>query len=257
MRLTLLTDFGTVDGYVAAMKAVIAGIAPGIIIDDASHAIPPGDVRSGAWALGAYWRQYPRGTVHVVVVDPGVGSGRRALALECDGRFLVGPDNGVLAPAITTAEAWRAVSIENDSYVGDIVSATFHGRDVFAPAAAYLARGVTLEELGPSVSDPVLPQTPEPSIRDGVWYGAIIHVDRFGNLVTNLPATAVAEGTTVSIGSRHVQMVRTYADVGEGEVLALVGSRGLVELSVRNGNAATLLGVGRGDIVTVPRGPRP
>jgi S-adenosyl-L-methionine hydrolase (adenosine-forming) len=254
MRVTLLTDFGTADGYAAAMKGVMASITPSVIIDDAAHDILPGDVRAAAWAVAAYWRRYPRGTVHVVVVDPGVGSGRRALALECDGRFLTGPDNGVFTRVLAEATAVCCVALENRAVMGDVVSSTFHGRDVFAPAAAHLARGFDFAALGPPVADPVCFTLPQPVLEEhGSARGEVVHVDRFGNLISNLPADLVA-GAAVRIAGTPVPLVRTYADAAPGELLAVVGSRALLEVAVRDGSAAQRLGCGVGAAVTL-RGP--
>ncbi|HEX6308581.1 MAG TPA: SAM-dependent chlorinase/fluorinase [Longimicrobiales bacterium] len=248
-RITLLTDFGTADGYVAAMKGVISAILPAALIDDASHDIPPGDVHTASWALGAYWHLYPPGTVHVIVVDPGVGGARRALALEIEGRRFVAPDNGVTTAALERAPLTRAVEIRARHLLRDQESATFHGRDVFAPAAAHLAAGVPLEELGPPVADPVLLPTP-PLVRTSTAVtGAVIHVDRFGNLVTNIPAADVRGGAVDIAGRSRIPVVRTYADVAVGECAALAGSRGVLEVSVRDGSAAETLGARRGTAV--------
>ncbi len=248
---TLLTDFGTADGYVAAMKGVIAAICPDAVVDDAAHDLPPGDVEAGAWALWRYWRLYPPGTVHVVVIDPGVGSARKALAVRADDRWLVAPDNGVLTRVLDEAAAWTAVAITERRYLREPVSRTFHGRDVFAPAAAHLATGVPLDAFGPAIAEPVRLALPRFTITpDGVT-GAVVHVDRFGNLVTNIPETWVSAGRVV-VGGRDLGGVfRTYADVAPGELLALVGSAGLLEISVRDGNAAALLSLQRGAEVRV------
>ncbi|HEX6134951.1 MAG TPA: SAM-dependent chlorinase/fluorinase [Longimicrobiales bacterium] len=248
-RITLLTDFGTADGYVAAMKGVIAAILPGAIIDDASHDIPPGDVHAASWALDAYWHLYPAGTVHVVVVDPGVGSARRALALEVDRRFIIAPDNGIVTAALRRAPLARAVEIRTPHRLRDTVSATFHGRDVFAPAAAHIATGAPLEELGPPVTDPVLIALPEPARTRASVAGTVVHVDRFGNLVTNIPAADVRGGAVAVGARRRIPVVRTYADVPSGECAALIGSRGALEVSVRDGSAAEVLAAERGTVV--------
>ena len=224
-RATLLTDFGTRDGYVAAMKGVIAAIAPSAFVDDASHDIPQGDILAAAFALRRYWRRYPPGTVHVVVVDPGVGTERAALALEIDGHFFVGPDNGVF----TFLPAGPAVTLA----VPRTSSRTFHGRDVFAPAAARLLAGAPLHELGEALHERVtleLPTRPQ-----------VIAVDRFGNLITN-----ISEPTDVEINGRAVKLARTYGDASVGGLLALMNSDGLLEIAVRNGSAAETLGVSRG-----------
>ncbi|CAG1773020.1 partial Adenosyl-chloride synthase, partial [uncultured bacterium] len=236
---TLLTDFGTADGYVAEMKGVLVSTARDLELVDVSHDIPPHDVESARLAVARYWRRFPERTVHLVVVDPGVGSARAALAVESEGRFLVGPDNGVLAPALLIRGA-RAVSLP---VPGD-ASPTCHGRDVFAPAAAALARGTPLDSLGQPAETPVMRRTPE-AVRDpGGWVrGEVIVVDRFGNAVTNI--LGVRDGE-VRIGVTTVPVKRVYADVAAGEAVALVGSSGLLEIAVRDGSAARTLGLVRG-----------
>lgn len=229
-RATLLTDFGTRDGYVAAMKGVIAAIAPSAFVDDASHDVPPGDILTAAFALRRYWKLYPRGTVHVVVVDPGVGSDRQAIAMEVDGHFFVGPDNGVF----TFVPAGRVVQLRPPA----TSSRTFHGRDVFAPAAGRLLHGAALREIGQEIfTRVVLDIPPAPQV---------IMVDRFGNLITNLSAPA-----DVEIAGRRVRAGRTYSDVAPGQLVALINSDGMLEIAVRNGSAAETLGVSRGAEVSV------
>lgn len=240
--ITLLTDFGTADGYVAELKGVIVTAAPGVEIVDLSHDISPHDVEGARLAVARYWRRFPPGTVHVVVVDPGVGSSRAAIAVSCDGRFLVGPDNGVLSPALLAPTA-RAVSLP----VPAEAAPTFHGRDVLAPAAAALSRGMPLESLGVPWPGPVVRRTPEPAREpDGRLRGEVIHVDRFGNAVTNL--VGVRSGV-IHLGARRIPVARTYADVEPGAAVALVGSSGLLEVAVRDGSAAVILGLGRGTVV--------
>ncbi|HEX7117147.1 MAG TPA: SAM-dependent chlorinase/fluorinase [Longimicrobiales bacterium] len=251
-RITLLTDFGTADGYVAAMKGVIAAITPDAVVDDATHDIPPGDIEAGALALSRYWRLYPAGTVHVAVVDPGVGGGRRAIAARVDGRLFVAPDNGLLTRVLAEAPADAAVSIEAPAFLRDEVSATFHGRDVFAPAAAHLARGVALDALGPALAEPVRLPQPEPLRGRGHIHGRVVHVDRFGNLITDVPGAWIGPDARVVVAGTDVgPMRRTYADVTPGRPLALVGSTGMLEVSVRDGSAAEKLGAGRGTAVRV------
>lgn len=234
--ITLLTDFGTADGYVAEMTGVIVSLAPDARIVDVSHDIPPQDIARARLTLSRYWRRFPRGTIHVVVVDPGVGTPRAALAAESDGRFLVGPDNGVLSPAIVQDQS---VVVQLD--VPRDASATFHGRDVFAPTAARLARGEPLEVLGRRHGSPVVLRTPAP-VRsgDGGVSGEVIAIDRFGNAITNLDAAA---SDTIVVAGRVVPVVRTYADVEVGRICALVGSAGLLEVAVRDGSAARALGI--------------
>jgi len=245
--ITLLTDFGTSDGYVAELKGVLLSQAPGCQVVDLSHDIPAHEIDTARLAVARFWRRFPAGTIHIVVVDPGVGSDRQALAVQSDGRFLVGPDNGVLSPALLVPGA-RTVSLP----VPAVAAPTFHGRDVFAPAAAALARGAALDSLGTQLDDVVLRRTPEP-VREseGSLRGEVIVIDRFGNVVTNLLGV---HGGDVIIGERTIPLRRTYADVASGEPVALVGSSGLIEVAVRDGNAATLLGLARGAVVRVRDG---
>ena len=242
--ITLLTDFGTADGYVAELKGVLFSATPDVTIVDLSHEIPPQDVESARLAVARYWRRYPSGTVHMIVVDPGVGSARSALAVSSDDRFLVGPDNGVLSPALL-ASGSRAVSLP----VPPTASATFHGRDVFAPAAAHLAAGTAIDALGPPCLDPVVRRTPEARrASDGSVVGEIIAIDRFGNAISNLIAP---RGGRIEICGRTMPIVRTYADGPIGDIIALVGSSGFVEIARRDGSAARALEITRGTRVTL------
>ena len=249
-RVVLLTDFGTADGYAAAMAGVIAAGAPDALVEHASHEIAPGDVPGAALALSRYALLYPAGTVHLVVVDPGVGTARRALAAEVDGRFFVAPDNGVLT-RVLAADA-RIVELPTE----DAASSTFHGRDVFAPAAARLAAGETFASLGAPAMDPVrLDPAPPARHEDGV-YGEVQHVDRFGNLITNIPEAWAREAGEVWLGFTRVgPLRRTYGDVPEGELVALIGSMEVLEVSVRNGSAADRIPAGRGAPVYLEPGP--
>ena len=240
--ITLLTDFGTADGYVGEMKGVLHSHAPDSALLDVSHDIAPQDIEGARLALARYWRRFPSGTVHVVVVDPGVGSARAALAVESDGRLLVGPDNGVLSPALLVAGA-QVVSLP----VPPGASATFHGRDVFAPAAAALAVGTSIAELGAPFEHPVVRRTPEPRrLGDTGIAGQVIAIDRFGNAVTNCLSL---RGGTLVVGERELPVRRTYADVAPGTTVAIVGSSGLIEIAVRDGNAARELALERGSTV--------
>ena len=245
--LTLLTDFGTADGYVAEIKGVLYSLAPGATIVDLSHDVPPHDTELARLAVARFWRRFPAGTVHLVVVDPGVGTSRAALAVQSDGRFLVGPDNGALSPALLLGDA-KVVSLP----VSTAASRTFHGRDVFAPAAAALANGATLASLGSPHDTPVVRRTREPVKRDdGAILGEVIAIDRFGNAITNL--IGVRSGVVAAAG-RPVPVRATYADVATGQPVALVGSSGLLEVAVRDGSAAERLGLTRGAVVVWYRG---
>jgi len=242
--ITLLTDFGTADGYVGEMKGVLCTAAPAAALVDITHDVAAQDVDGARLVVARYWRRFPVGTVHLVVVDPGVGGARAAIAVESEGRFLVGPDNGVLSPALLHAGA-RCVELP----VPAGASPTFHGRDAFAPAAAALARGTSIESLGQAWLSPRVLRTPEPTRReDGTIAGVVITVDRFGNAVTNLLSW---RGGTVEAHGHRLPLVRTYGDVAPGDAAALVGSSGLVEIAVRNGSAAATLGLKRGDAVVL------
>ena len=251
-RIVLLTDFGTRDGYPAAMRGVISSIAPHAVIEDATHEIMPGDVDAAAYVLARYARFHPPATIHLAVVDPGVGSERRALAAEVDGQYYVAPDNGLITRVLQRATRPRIVALTNTEYRLPELSATFHGRDVFAPAAAWLARGTPLHELGPTVEDPVLLALTHATRNDATITGAVEYIDHFGNLITNISAEWVNADSRVEIEGHEIGPLRgTYADVEPGEVIALAGSDGMLEIAVRDGSAAAALGVVRQAVVTV------
>jgi S-adenosylmethionine hydrolase len=240
--ITLLTDFGTADGYVAEMKGVLHTAAPDATIVDLSHDVTPHDVEAARLVVARYWHRFPEGTVHLVVVDPGVGTERRAIAVGSERRFLVGPDNGVLSPALLRAGA-RTVALP----VPRDVAPTFHGRDVFAPAAAALARGVALETLGEPLSSPAIRRTPETVREANGWIrGEVISIDRFGNAITNLVGHHAVE---VRAGPVIVPVRSTYGEVEPGQAVAVIGSSGLLEIAVRDGSAAVSHGLRRGSVV--------
>lgn len=240
--ITLLTDFGTADGYVGEVKGVLASMAPHANIIDISHDVRAQDIDGARLALARYWRRFPVGTVHVVVVDPGVGSARAALAVQSGDRFLVGPDNGVLSPALFALDA-QVISLP----VPASASATFHGRDVFAPAAAQLASGASVHDLGEPWHSAVRRRTPEAQKRaDGVIEGEVITIDRFGNAITNLYVRG--EGS-LEVGAKRLPVMRTYAEAASGTCIGVVGSSGLLEVAVRDGDAASELRLQRGTVV--------
>jgi S-adenosylmethionine hydrolase len=243
--LTLTTDFGTRDWFVGTMKGVILGINPKVNVIDLTHEIPPGDIRAGAFALTAGSRFFPKNCVHVAVVDPGVGSARKALAIQTANFFFVGPDNGVLSWALAREEVKTIISLENEKFFLPSASRTFHGRDIFAPVAAHLSRGVPLRKFGPALKDFVRLDWPEPRrSRDGV-HGEILYLDKFGNAITNLDT-----GTLESLGKRSLRVVMHgktscpvrpfYAAVPTGAPVAVQGSSGFLEIAVNGGNAAQL-----------------
>lgn len=249
--LTLLTDFGRADYYVAAVKGVVLGLAPGTVLVDLGHEVPPGDVAAGAFLLAAAVPWFPPGTVHLAVVDPGVGSARRILAARTPAGFLVGPDNGLLAPLLGPEAEVRGVDRSDLFLPGP--GSTFHGRDRFAPVAAWLLRGQPLAALGPLVPDPVrLPGEP-PQREPGHLAGRVVHVDRFGNLVTDIPSDWLPPGPcrTEVEGRATDRRAGHYEEVPAGEPALLPGSLGTLEVAARDADLARLWGVARGARVRV------
>jgi hypothetical protein len=253
--ITLTTDFGLADGYVAAMKGVILGIAPQATVIDITHQIEPQNVREAAYVLRTALPYFPPGAVHVAVVDPGVGSVRRAMAARAGGSLLVGPDNGVFTYAMQDAgQPVACVHLDNPTYWLPHVSRTFHGRDIFSPVAAHLANGVPLEALGSPIDDPVrFDVQPPRRAPDGSLHGQVIHVDRFGNLVSNIPGDWLAGKLWIVhiAGRQIIGPSLTYADAAPGQLLTLVSSDGTLEVAVRDGNAAARLGVAASEPITV------
>lgn len=250
MIVTLLTDFGLSDPFVGIMKGVILSRAPDVRIVDLTHGIPPQDVIAGSFWLAESWRWFPRGTVHVAVVDPGVGTARTPVALEVEGHVFVGPDNGLFGALPAPA----AVHGIDTSRFGRL-SRTFHGRDIFAPVAANLASGaLALADVGPA--RPGVAPSPIPLPRDaaGGLEGAVVVVDRFGNLITNLRSAHVTPGSVLQLGERTFRVVGTYGEARPGEVVALVNAFDCLEIAVRDGNAADTLGVTTGTPVLLARG---
>jgi S-adenosylmethionine hydrolase len=245
--LTLTTDFGAGSGYPAQMKGVLLAALPEAGIVDVSHEVPRHDVLAGALLLEACVPWFPRGAVHVAVVDPGVGTSRRALcAVDPEGRRFVAPDNGLLTAFLGPgARAW---ALAPGGALPPPRSATFHGRDLFAPAAALLARGEEPASLGPPVPDPVRLAWPHADVGEGEVRGETLAADPFGNLVTSVREGDLAGGEVVrvEVGGRAARWVRTFGEGGPGELLALVGSGGRVEVALREGSAAALLGRTRG-----------
>ncbi|MBD2664779.1 hypothetical protein B6N60_04044 [Richelia sinica FACHB-800] len=253
--ITLLSDFGINDVYVGVMKGVIAQINSNLTIVDLTHQIPPQNIAAGRFCLMNAYAYFPAGTVHVAVVDPGVGSQRRSLAVEFSQGFLIGPDNGLLTGVLSQIPAIRAVELTNLNYWrSPQPSNTFHGRDIFAPVAAYLASGVPLLELGTEINPDSLVQ-----LDIGQWEetatgvcGCVQYIDYFGNLVTNIPASYVqGKSWSVQIKGMTIGGCQTYSDVGVGEALALIGSHGWVEIAVNSGNAQAQLQIDWQDTLEV------
>lgn len=253
--ITLTTDFGLADGYVAAMKGVILAIAAQARLVDVSHEIAAQDVQQAAYVLGQAAPYFPRGVIHLAVVDPGVGSTRRPLLVTTRRAAFVGPDNGLFTAALDEPGAAAWVLNRPEFWLPE-PSATFHGRDIFAPVAAYLALGRVAEELGSAIEDAVrLPALVPERIGNSQLRGHVIHVDRFGNLITSIPAAWVADGRWACSIAGHTlsRISHTYADAAPGALLALVSSGGTVEIAVRDGSASQALGVTRGAIVELLR----
>lgn len=249
--ITLLTDFGTADSYVAEMKAALLGAVPQATLVDLTHAVPPGDLRAAAYLLGRTWHRFPEGTVHLAVVDPGVGTARAALALAAGGHRFVGPDNGLFTPVLRDA-AVEIVTLP----IPATASPTFHGRDLFAPAAAALAGGTPLETLGePFRGIPHRLSYREPHYEGKTMVGEVAYVDRFGTLVTNLTREMVPDYAVIEVEGLDIgPLRRTFGDVPTGGLLAYLGSGGQVEIAVRDGSAARRLGLGVGGRIRVRLG---
>ncbi len=253
--ITLTTDFGLADGFVGTMHGVILGICPAARIVDLSHGIPAQGIHEAAFVLAAAVPFFPAGTIHVVVVDPGVGSERRAIAVQTDRALYVAPDNGVLGEALAQEQVLAAVHLNYPTFWLPVVSRTFHGRDIFAPVAAHLACGVPLHELGEPVSDLLrLPVSRPERQADGTLVGHVRYIDHFGNLITDVRDRDLAPMPQVVVyykEKRIVGLQPSYAAVPRGELVALIGSSRRLEIAVRDGSAARLLGAQVGDPLRV------
>jgi S-adenosylmethionine hydrolase len=257
---TFTTDFGAHDGYAGAMKGVVLSIAPRAVLVDITHGIPAQDVAAGAVALAQAAPLFPPGSIHVAVVDPGVGGERADLLVESGGSLFIGPDNGVLSLAARPPR--RIYWIEASTFRRDPVSPTFHGRDVFAPTAGRLAAGASPADAGPSVPKMIDVGAPPIHRRDGAVEGEVIHVDGFGNLITSLPVEALARSETGEVGIEvdgtegrfEPRLGRTFSDVDPGALIAYIGSGGQLEIARRDGSAALHIGARRGTSVRVRSG---
>ena len=257
--ITLTTDFGTRDPYVAEMKAAILRLSPAVHVVDVTHEVAAHDIREAALAVEAVAAVSAPGTIHVAVVDPGVGTSRRGLAMAADGQLFVGPDNGIFTP-VYSRPGWQAFELAAAEYRRARVSPTFHGRDVFGPAAAHLSLGIAPSRFGPALREPVRLDWAVAHEAAGTVRGEVIHVDRFGNLVTSITEAAIDRlrdgagfGPTVRVAGRTIPLVRTYGDLSPRGVGALVGSHGRLEVVVREGRAAARLRAGLGETVRVSR----
>jgi len=240
--ITLLTDFGTADYFVGAVKGAILSINPRAVIVDLTHEIPLQDIEAGAFTLLAAYQTFPAGTIHVGVVDPGVGSERRPIIVSANEQFFVGPDNGLFTYIYDRESSHRVVHVTSNRYFRPSVSSTFHGRDIFAPVAAALSNGVGLEEFGAEIDDTVRLSSLETPLR-------IIHIDRFGNCVTNITRDRLAKSLVIN-GQTISEFRRFYGDGDDESLFAIWGSAGFLEISVNGGSAAKVLSVKRGDEVS-------
>lgn len=274
--IALLTDFGTVDPYVGVMKGVIHSICPAAQVIDITHAVSPQNIRHAAFLLQGAVPYFAPGTVFVVVIDPGVGTSRRAIAIQVGDYFFVGPDNGVLSYACRETDKVRVVELTNSAYHLPLTSGTFHGRDVFAPAAAHLASGVSFEALGTPVIDRVELSSPVLRIKDRHITGEILHIDYFGNIITSIGllhwqssdrlsftaafgdvggASLDAQRAAVIVnGMRISPLRRTYGEAAPGDLMILVSSGGFLEIAVNQGSAAGRLAVSIGDAIELEMG---
>ncbi len=249
--ITLTTDFGLQDYYVGAMKAAMLNIAPDVRLVDISHEIPSQDIMAGSWILKNSAMLFPEGTVHTVVVDPGVGTDRDPIALKMGDQYFVGPDNGIFSLLATDVD-YKAVRLTNKEYWRDNPSNTFHGRDIFAPVAAHLSQGIELEELGAPAEDLVSYRWTVPiADKDGLE-GMVIHIDKFGNLITNISEELLGEvigdkNVRIYVGNTILDEIETtFGEVTEGEPVAYIGSSGMLEVGINKGNAEEMLSVQKG-----------
>jgi S-adenosyl-L-methionine hydrolase (adenosine-forming) len=253
--ITLLTDFGLIDPYVAMMKGVILSINPHAVLVDISHSIPTGRIVQGAGMTRESYPFFPEGTVHLAVVDPGVGTGRRLLGIEADGHYFVGPDNGIFWPAIKDCREAMVINLTESRYFLPHITSTFHGRDVFAPIAAHLSLGKELSQMGVKMHDPVEITLPECSITNDILTGEITHMDNFGNLITDIGEPALRRfleksNPVITLGNLEIRKIdNTYFDVEEGEPLALINSSGLLEIAVNLGRASEYVGINKDEII--------
>jgi len=254
--ITLTTDFGNQDHYVSVMKAVMLDIVPEARFIDVSHEIPPQDVMAGAWVVRNSAPYFPPNTVHLVVVDPGVGTNRTPVAIKIKDQLFVGPDNGIFS-LIGEDFGYKAVKLENEKFWRKNRSNTFHGRDIFAPVAAHLANGIPLKELGSPLEKLVTYRWAIPiSDKDGIQ-GWIVHIDRFGNLVSNIPSSLIKETIgdsrlKIYVGNTILdEIVPTFGAVPDGEPAAYIGSSDKLEIAINKGNAKQMLGVEKGAQVSI------
>jgi S-adenosylmethionine hydrolase len=254
--ITLTTDFGLADPFVGIMKGVILNLAPNARIIDITHEIEPQNIRQAALVLETAHSYFPQNTVHLIVVDPGVGSERRPIAVKTKSAVFVGPDNGVLTPAIDSVS--KVYELTTSKYFLESQSSTFHGRDVFAPTVAWIAKGTSISKMGRKISDPHILEFPQPKIHKNTLTGEIVYIDRFGNCISNIPSELLRasqiESLTLRIGKRRIHGVTShYSQLKSGEIGCLINSWGRLEIFCREGNAAKNLKCRVGTSLTIKK----
>ena len=266
--ITLLTDFGTHDAYVGVMKGVILSINPSAVVIDVCHDVDPQDLIGAAYLINSFYRYFPKGTIHIVVVDPGVGGDRAIIAVELAGHFFLAPDNGALTLLMDENDVDTVIRVENPRYFLSTVSHTFHGRDIFAPAASHLSKGVRIDQLGSALSpkDPVRLSISKPHLSEkGELIGSVISIDRFGNCISNIDESRLKEFIqTGPEKTLEIQVDKTvikslsqsYLNAARSDPVAVIGSFGFLEIAVNCGNAGRRLKISRGDTVAVRLRPR-
>ena len=252
---TLTTDFGISDPYTGMMKGVILSINPKARLIDISHMVKAGSINHAADIIRDTFSFFPSGTIHIVVVDPGVGSKRRLIGIEAEGHFFIGPDNGIFWPVVNDFKGTKIIHLTDKKYFRPMPSPTFHGREIFAPVAAHLSLGVDLASMGQKINDPVKLESPAAYEKDGILYGQIVHVDHFGNLISNiynakLKGFLKSSGLTIEVGNLIIKKLdNIYSDVEKGELLAFINSSDLLEIAVHLSRASEYLETGPAEII--------
>lgn len=258
--ITMLTDFGTKDHYVSAMKGVILSINPKCLLIDISHEVRKQDVREGAFILGNAFSYFPKGTIHLAVIDPGVGSERKPILIRTENYFFIGPDNGLFTIAAMKDRVRKVIQLINKRYFLSNISSTFHGRDIFAPVAGYLSLGIKPDVFGKEIDKWVKLDFSEPNIKGDKLLGEIIHIDSFGNLISNIDHERFlkfinAHSFSIKVKNRKVSHIKHgYWEGRDKELIALFGSGGYLEIAVKDGNAKSILNAKKGDSIIVERG---
>lgn len=240
--ITLTTDFGIDDHYAGSMKGVVLGINNEAVITDITHGIPKYDIFKAAYTLRSFYKYFPKGSIHVVVVDPGVGSERKPIIVQTEEGIFIGPDNGVFSFVLKESKSVNVFEITNSEFMLEDLSSTFHGRDIFAPVAAHLSLGVDIQDFGEVLKNPISLEIRRPELKGDEIVGEVIYVDSFGNLITNIPGDLFKRSSKVQLGEFIIDSVaNTYQDVKKGKLLAIIGSSGFLEISVNQGSAVDII----------------